>query len=183
LVSPAIRAGHLLCLALVLACGGSARQTETAAAPERSAVEAAQMELARVELDWGRALQARDTAFFQRTLADEFIATGGPTVLTKRQFLTELGGARPDSSGYRLQDTRVRIYHDVGIVTGLVVYDSPAGQPPSLSRYTEVWVRRDGRWQAVHGHYNAVEPPPPASPSPVPPQQRDSAPPRPPPTR
>ena len=165
----------------MLACGGSAHQPDTQPAPQDSAVEAAQIELAQVELAWGRALQSRDTAFFRQTLGDEFIATGGPAVLTKNQFLADLSAARPDSSGYRLEDTRVRIYQNVGIVTGLVVYDSPPGQPPSLSRYTEIWVRRDGRWQAVHGHYNAVETPP--ARAPTRPQQRDSMPPRSPPTR
>jgi hypothetical protein len=160
------------CAALITACGGSARQAGSPPAPDNSAVETAQLELAQVELAWGHALQTRDTAFFSKILADEFIATGGPTVLTKPQFLAELGSARPDSTLYRLVDTKVRVYQDVGIVTGLVVYDSLPGQPQSMSRYTEVWVRRDGRWQAVHGHYNSVEAPP----SPTRPQRKDSLP-------
>jgi ketosteroid isomerase-like protein len=146
---------------LILLAGCGPHQpggAEPAAAPSN---ERAQMELAQVEVAWGRALEAHDTAFFRQTLSDEFIATGGPTVLTKAEFLADLGRAKQAPLPYRLQDTRVRIYGDVGIVTGLITFENPAGPAGPPSRYTEVWVKRDGRWQAVHGHYNAVEVAPP----------------------
>jgi ketosteroid isomerase-like protein len=150
-------------LLMVLAgCGGQQpREPAPAAGPP---IERAQMELAQVEVAWGRALEAHDTAFFRQTLADDFIATGGPTVLTKAEFLADLGRAKQEPLPYRLQDTRVRIYGDVGIVTGLITFENPTGPAGPPSRYTEVWVRREGRWQAVHGHYNPVELSPPTAP-------------------
>jgi ketosteroid isomerase-like protein len=153
-------------LILLAACGGkqpgqpapsAGPAAASASAPAR---ERAQIELAQVEVAWGRALEAHDTAFFRQTLADDFIATGGPSVLTKAEFLADLGRAKQKPLPYRLQDTRVRIYGDVGIVTGLITFENPTGPSGPPSRYTEVWVRRDGKWQAVHGHYNAVETPP-----------------------
>jgi ketosteroid isomerase-like protein len=149
----------IVLLLLSAGCGGShTGQPEPSTGP---ATERAQMELAQVEVAWGRALEAHDTAFFRQTLADDFIATGGPTVLTKAEFLADLGRAKQAPLPYRLQDTRVRIYGDVGIVTGLITFENPTGPAGPPSRYTEVWVRRAGRWQAVHGHYNTVELPPP----------------------
>lgn len=146
-------------LMLVAGCGGhQPGEPEPSAGPS---TERAQMELAQVEVAWGRALEAHDTAFFRETLADDFIATGGPTVLTKAEFLADLGRAKQEPLPYRLQDTRVRIYGDVGIVTGLITFENPTGPAGPPSRYTEVWVRREGRWQAVHGHYNPVELSPP----------------------
>ncbi len=150
----------MVLLILLSGCGGhQPGGPEPAAAPS---TERAQMELAQVEVAWGRALEAHDTAFFRQTLADDFIATGGPTVLTKAEFLADLGRVKQAPLPYRLQDTRVRIYGDVGIVTGLITFENPTGPAGPPSRYTEVWVRREGRWQAVHGHYNAVEVPPPS---------------------
>ncbi len=150
----------LIALLILLAgCAGHhSREPEPSAGPS---TERAQMELAQVEVAWGRALEAHDTAFFQQTLADDFIATGGLTVLTKAEFLADLGRAKQAPLPYRLQDTRVRIYGDVGIVTGLITFENPTGPAGPPSRYTEVWVRREGRWQAVHGHYNTVELSPP----------------------
>jgi ketosteroid isomerase-like protein len=145
-------------LTLLAACGGQ-QQPREAAPSAGPANERAQIELAQVEVAWGRALEAHDTAFFRETLADDFIATGGPTVLTKAEFLADLGSAKQKPLPYRLEDTRVRIYGDVGIVTGLITFENPTGPAGPPSRYTEVWVRRNGRWQAVHGHYNPVLPP------------------------
>lgn len=146
-------------LVLLASCGGHQRSEPSPSAGPST--ERAQMELAQVEVAWGRALEARDTAFFRQTLADDFIATGGPTVLTKAEFLADLGAAKQRPLPYRLQDTRVRIYGDVGIVTGLITFENPTGPAGPPSRYTEVWVRREGRWQAVHGHYNPVDLSPP----------------------
>jgi ketosteroid isomerase-like protein len=146
---------------LVAGCGGHPIKEPEPAAADPS-TQRAQMELAQVEVAWGRALEAHDTAFFRQTLADDFIATGGPAVLTKAEFLSDLGRAKQAPLPYRLRDTRVRIYGDVGIVTGLITFENPAGPAGPPSRYTEVWVRREGRWQAVHGHYNTVEVSPPA---------------------
>ena len=147
-------------LFLLAGCGGhTVKEPEPTAADPST--QRAQMELAQVEVAWGRALEAHDTAFFRQTLADDFIATGCTTVLTKAEFLADLGRAKQAPLPYRLQDTRVRIYGDVGIVTGLITFENPAGPAGPPSRYTEVWVRRKGRWQAVHGHYTPVEVAPP----------------------
>ena len=59
----------------------------------------------------------------------------------------------------RLEDTQVRLFGDVAVVTGIAVYQGTSGGPGSRTRFSEVWVKRAGRWQAVHGHYNAVPPP------------------------
>ena len=44
----------------------------------------------------------------------------------------------------------------MAIVTGIAVYQGTSTVPESRTRFTEVWVKRAGRWQAVHGHYNSV---------------------------
>jgi ketosteroid isomerase-like protein len=157
--------GRIAVLMVLAGCGGhQPKEPAPAAGPP---TERAQMELAQVEVAWSRALEAHDTAFFRQTLADDFIATGGPTVLTKAEFLADLGRAKQAPLPYRLRDTRVRVYGDVGIVTGLITFENPTGPAGPPSRYTEVWVRREGRWQAVHGHYNPVELPPPTAPRPA----------------
>jgi hypothetical protein len=48
------------------------------------------------------------------------------------------------------------VYGDVAVVTGLVTFEDRGGSGSPLTRFTEVWVRRAGSWQAVHGHYNPV---------------------------
>ncbi|HYC33995.1 MAG TPA: nuclear transport factor 2 family protein [Gemmatimonadales bacterium] len=120
------------------------------------AAYAAAREIMKLEEAWGRALSARDTAFFRQILADDFVGTGGAEVRSKQaviEDLTKSVGAVPVP---RLENTQVRLFDDVAIVTGIAVYEGSSPAPASRTRFTEVWARRGGRWVAVHGHYNAV---------------------------
>jgi len=129
----------------------------TAAAPPAEAMAAAQ-EIMRLEEAWGRALSARDTAFFRQTLAEDFVGTGGAGTRSKAMVIEELSRGLGAVPVPRLDHTQVRLFDDVAIVTGIAVYQGMEGVPESRTRFTEVWVKRAGRWQAVHGHYNAVPP-------------------------
>jgi ketosteroid isomerase-like protein len=139
-------------LSLLLACG-PARQPGAGPPSPEADVRAAQ-EIMLLEERWGLALSRRDTAFFSQILADEFVTTGGETVRSKQEVIRELGGGKGPLAAPRLQSTRVKVYGDVAVVTGLVTFNGAAASP--LTRFTEVWVKRAGNWQAVHGHYNPV---------------------------
>ena len=117
---------------------------------------AAASEIMLLEAAWGRALSARDTAFFHRTLGDDFLSTGGAQVRSKAMVIEELSTGTGPVPAPRLEQTQVRVFGDVAVVSGIAAYGLTADTPPSQTRFTEVWVRRAGRWQAVHGHYNAV---------------------------
>jgi ketosteroid isomerase-like protein len=117
---------------------------------------AAAQDIMRLEEAWGRALSARDTAFFRETLADDFVGTGGADVRSKSELIADLAGSTGTVPVPRLDTTQVRVFDDVAIVTGLAAYQATAGVPESRTRFTEVWIKRAGRWLAVHGHYNAV---------------------------
>jgi ketosteroid isomerase-like protein len=116
--------------------------------------------IAQLQSQWRRAMTTRDTAFFTRTLADDFQLTGGQSVLTKAEFLAAVATGAGRVPPGRPEETRIHIYGNVAVVTGLIRYEMPGGAAPILSRYTEVWVKQGERWLAVHGHYNAVSAPP-----------------------
>jgi ketosteroid isomerase-like protein len=124
---------------------------------------AAEQQVRKLEADWTDAFARQDVAFFERTLADEFILVGGgPDVESRASFFDEM--RRQKSAGEPVRPyqpdsgtMRVRAYGDVVVVTGTATY------PPTRStekafrvRYTEVFVCRAKRWQAVHGHYSEV---------------------------
>jgi ketosteroid isomerase-like protein len=52
---------------------------------------------------------------------------------------------------------QLRVYGDVGIVNGLVVTTKKDGNTASKTAFTDVFVNRDGRWQAVNAQENAVQ--------------------------
>lgn len=145
-------------VAAVLVAGCAAAPAPTSPAPSTAdaATLQAASEIMRLEEAWGRALSARDTAFFRRILGDDFVGTGGAELRSKSVVIAELARGAGRMPVPRLEHTQVRLYGDVAVVTGIAAYDAESGVSGSRTRFTEVWVKRGEGWQAVHGHYNAV---------------------------
>jgi len=145
--------------AVAIAVAGCAAGTAAAPGPAAMADSAAlhaASEIMRLEEAWGRALSARDTTFFRQTLGDDFVGTGGADLRSKAMVIEELAKGIGTVPVPRLEQTQVRLFGDIAVVTGVAAYDSGETVPSSRTRFTEVWIKRAGRWQAVHGHYNAV---------------------------
>lgn len=121
--------------------------------PQSESTAAAVM---KVEHEWLAALQTHDVATLARVLAREYIDSDFQgEAITRAQFLAYFAGPAPRPTPLIQQsfaDTKVRFVADgeVAIVTGVVV----TRIRPDLvrhSRFTDVFVWRDGRWQAVTG--------------------------------
>jgi len=57
----------------------------------------------------------------------------------------------------RFEQVRVRIYGDTAVVNGVVIASDESGNEVERSVFTDVFVYRDGRWQAVNAQENRVE--------------------------
>lgn len=127
-----------------------------------SAEEGAEREIRDLEAGFGRAVIQGDRAFFERALADDFTHTSHSGAFkTRAQWMAEAkagdrateprqGQTRYDS--YDIDDLAVRFYGDTAVVTGRTTPRgrNSQGQPISGQfRYLRVWVKRQGRWQAV----------------------------------
>lgn len=83
-------------------------------------------------------------------LADDFIHVLPSGFITKRQQIDYL--RRNPASRHevkRFEDLHVRIYGSAGVVTGIVVATAVGGGIRRTA-FTDVFVRRGGRWQAVN---------------------------------
>ncbi len=105
-----------------------------------------------LERKWDAAFHSQDAAFIETVLADEFIATYGDG--SRGDKAKELALARSfdqqvDSS--RLDDFIVKVYRDTAVVWFTQFLVGPVkGKPTEVQyQYMDVWVVRDGRWQAV----------------------------------
>ena len=105
-----------------------------------------------LERKWDAAFHSQDAAFIETVLADEFIATYGDG--SRGNKAKELALARSfdqqvDSS--RLDDFIVKVYRDTAVVWFTQYLVGPVkGKPTEVQyQYMDVWVVRDGRWQAV----------------------------------
>ena len=120
-------------------------------------------ELKKVEEDWANAYLRHDAAVLERILADEFISVGSNGKShNKAQDIEEL---KTDSAIYEYStpyDLEIRLYGDGAVVIGRTKerghYDS--GRPfVNEYRWTDIFVKRQGRWQCVAAQVASIPPP------------------------
>jgi ketosteroid isomerase-like protein len=130
-------------------------QTAPANTPEQ-----ARRDLIVIEQKIGRANLECDYDYFRQIEADDFIFTdarGGVT--TTQEALAGEKDCHKFAGTYDLDQTEVRFYGNVAVVTARVTIDgtSREGKPVHrLSRFTDVFVWRDNRWQIVAGHSSRI---------------------------
>jgi ketosteroid isomerase-like protein len=100
----------------------------------------------------------KDRATMERLYADDYmyIHSNG-TVANKTQDIA--ASMSPDQAwtAQKSDDLKVRIYGDVAAITGLsTLTGSAKGYDSGARRFTELWVRRNGRWQMVGGQSTLV---------------------------
>ena len=117
-----------------------------------------QKALRAVEDAWVKALAQHDTAALERILAPEFRhTTYTGAVLGRAESLAAAKDPRGSGVVNHLEDVEVRVFEDqFGIVTGVNAASSPAGS--ARLRFTDVFVYREGRWQAVSAQETLVVP-------------------------
>jgi hypothetical protein len=136
--------------------------------------EKGESRLMQVEQQWLAALRKHDNAALDCILARDWIDNSSSgRVLTRADVLGRPPGAVPSSKRKVTQHfdgTRVRIYGDVGVVTGRVVTqitDLPNGETQMRQTlFTDVLLWREGRWQAVSSQETVIPEaavPPPAN--------------------
>lgn len=98
-------------------------------------------------------------------LADDFIHALPLGFVTKEEQLNYMRKMQtPPMHGARhFEDMHVRVYGDVGIVNGIVVEDQP-NEGVQKTVFTDVFVRRHGRWQAVNAQEVPFREQPPSKP-------------------
>jgi hypothetical protein len=102
-----------------------------------------------LEEQWRQAQQANDTMAFRRLLAPEltFIGTSGSLRDVDGYIASRSASWIPRAATYTIAEVRVRVYHEVAIVTGK---EATAGEAvANTGRFTHVWVRRQRLWHLV----------------------------------
>ncbi|MFN7945754.1 MAG: nuclear transport factor 2 family protein [Blastocatellia bacterium] len=127
----------------------------TAATATASPTENVEQLLARMEQDWVDATIKGDIAFTDRILADDciYINWDGSTE-TKTQVLESVKAGAYKAESMKLENIRVRAFNDSAVVTyGQIEKSQTKGKDSSGHYiYTDVWVKRNGKWQIVASH-------------------------------
>ncbi len=116
--------------------------------------------LTKMERDWADAILKKDFVTIDRIVAEDCIFTvpDGRT-LTRTQVNEELraGVWVPESLAY--ENMKVRVFGDAAVVTAVQIEKSKSNGKDSSGSYlfTDVFVKRDGRWQLVAEHGSRLE--------------------------
>jgi len=115
--------------------------------------------LMQIERDWAVANVKNDWATFDKILAAEYANNVDGVITTKKQYLANIrsGAAKIESAA--AGEMKVLILGETGIVHGLWTEKSTLnGKDMSGTyRYTDIFAKRDGRWQCVAGHSTKVQ--------------------------
>jgi ketosteroid isomerase-like protein len=120
------------------------------AALPRVALSGTEDELNQLEEARYAALIAADWPAVDALLADEFFYNqGGGGSVSKAEFLAYMKAGDAKVKKAVREDTRIRLYGDVALVTGISHVDVILkGEDQTLhSRYLHVWARRGQGWQ------------------------------------
>jgi hypothetical protein len=135
----------LVILLLAVSCLAKSPPKKKAASPVSVAKTLLQM-----ERDWSQAGIKRDSKTMDRILADDWVSTDfhGKSV-TKAQALSELQSATAPAQPIELGDMKVKVFGNAAVVSGTDASGKYA--------WMDVFVKRDGRWQAVASQSAKIE--------------------------
>ena len=132
-----------------------------AAAPaDAQSAQSTRETLIELERSWNDAVYSGDVDVIDRLLADEFLGTYDDGSRGDKAREMDLVANFNQAVISAVQDDfRVAIYGDTAVVWfTLHLVGLRQGQEAELTlRYTDVWIRRDGRWQCVSAHSTRVQ--------------------------
>ena len=114
--------------------------------------------LVHIEQTWASALEKKDTATLGCLLAEEFqdVDPQG-NVSDRATTLAKAADHRPMHN--ELSELTPRVYGDFGYIRGLATATDAQGKIVARVRFTDVYIYRDGRWQAVAGQESMLPKP------------------------
>ena len=112
------------------------------------------VDFAQIEQTLARAWVEGDRATIDRIIADDWTTTAiTGQLLTRAEVMTSMFGSGPRPiAAMTIDEVRVRPLGSVAIVTGRTTARATGSDADVVLRFTDVFARRDGRWQIVASH-------------------------------
>jgi ketosteroid isomerase-like protein len=111
-------------------------------------------ELLRLEDSWAVALVRRDGGAFRRMLADGFVYSEDDRTMSRDDVLRDIISGSDTVEAAHNEDMRVHRFGATAVVTGWLMVSGrgASGRFERRYRFTDTWMRLDGRWQIVAAH-------------------------------
>jgi RNA polymerase sigma factor (sigma-70 family) len=120
---------------------------------DQSTARGDELDVLMLDRAWVDAIPRRDAAMVNRILADDFEGidtTGKP--FTKATYLPDLRNGAFGVQPIELDEIKTRLFGETAVVTSRIKIASH----PTRGRMTNVYVKRQGRWQCVASHASGI---------------------------
>ena len=149
----------VLTVAVLVAFSAALGQTQG----KKPAVGSVESVLMQMERDWAQAYVKMDLTALDRIEAAEFAFTDSQGAVTdKAQDLAETKSGVWKAQSVSADELKVRVFGNAAVVTGRDTLKGAQYKGKDISgqyRFTDVFVQRDGRWQAVASHSSKIAAP------------------------
>ena len=118
-------------------------------------------EVRRLDSEIAVATWSGDAEWFEENLTDDYmLVTPGGTIRTKRDVIRELATPGLRMEPYEPREVNIRLYGDAAVVTGRMLQRFSIGgiRYTNDLRYTDLYVKRKGRWVLASGHTSLITP-------------------------
>jgi len=107
--------------------------------------------LLQLEDGWASAVVRRDSATFERLLDPEFVYTENDRLESRADVLHDVVHGTDTVTAAHNEDMVVHCFGTTAVVTGWLVLEGHGGGGTFVRRYrfTDTWMRRNGRWRIV----------------------------------
>lgn len=104
-----------------------------------------------LNLNYIRSVQDSDARWFDQNLDADFVNSNPDGTLSERAAFIAFIGQPCPLKVLKCEDVRIRLLGESAIIHARTAYLKPDGQP-GAGRYTDIWMRREGRWRCVSAH-------------------------------
>ena len=146
-VSPPVLCGVVVVIASIIATVDAQCQRNS---------EKARAAIVALENDW--LSSESDGPSLDRILAEDFVHPVPQGFFLNKKEHIDWSVKHPPPAGHKAKFEKldVRVYGETAIANGIVEANDATGPKPHRTIFTDVFVYRDGRWQAVNAQENPI---------------------------
>jgi ketosteroid isomerase-like protein len=156
----------LIAASPAMAAAGADAAAAEAASADGEAADAATSALLQAEAAACKAFEDGDAEALRTMLTADFtLVDSRGNVTGLAQNLAEVAAREPHYDEFRNDGQAVRMYGEAALIVGITHIRGTAGGEAFAAdfRYTDTWIRRDGRWRLAASHASRL--PDPAAPA------------------
>jgi len=141
----------LAALAAPAALLAQPRPASVPGSPDSVLARAAERQLVQLENDWAQAVIRRDAAAMRRIVAPRWVYSDESGIMEREAGIKAFTAGTDTVTSAGNDEMRVLTYGNTAVVTGILWMRGrgPKGAFLHRYRYTDTWMKLDGRWQCI----------------------------------